>query len=72
MTPHCRLSKEKRAFERRPQLGIFNPKKFGITYVSVGYAVFLASSGMLTAPIKFQMIAIVCFFVLVPGTFSGC
>lgn len=27
MTPHCRLSKEKRAFERRPQLGIFNPKR---------------------------------------------
>ena len=49
-------------------------KEDGIAYDHVGYAVSLCSSGssgISITPMKFHQMTSVCFFVRVPGTFSG-
>ena len=53
---------------------LIRKKEYGIAYDYVGYAVFLfsaCSSGISTAPMKFHQMTRVCFFLRVPGTFSG-
>ena len=47
-------------------------KGYGIAYDHVGYAVsFCSCCGISTTPMKFHQMTRVCFFVRVPGTFSG-